>query len=68
LLTAEDFEREQDYFLGRARRHNAAGHRNLGPGTPGCGKTHPICLASLRRGKKGWTVTRLRNRAKRGKA
>lgn len=57
----------ESFQLTLSKTNPVAGHRNLGPGTPGCGKTHPICLASLRRGKKGWTVTRLRNRAKRGK-
>ena len=25
----------------------AAGHRGKGPGTPGCGQQHPLCLATL---------------------
>jgi hypothetical protein len=117
-LAAEDLQRDQTYFLDRARRHNrflhgwgivaglevelsgpreievspglaleletqmgviresfelafveknpASGHRGLGPGTPGCGKAHALCLASVRKGKKGWRIGR-RERTKRRK-
>jgi len=32
----------------------ASGHKGIGPGTPGCGHPHPITIASLLRGPKGW--------------
>jgi hypothetical protein len=53
------------FALALSRTNPVLGHRELGPGTPGCGKTHPICLASLRRDKKAWTLARIRNRTTR---
>lgn len=41
----------------------ASQHRRLGPGTPGCGKAHAICLAAVHRRKTGWKITRLKSRA-----
>lgn len=32
------------------------GHRGRGAGTPGCGEPHPLCIARLRRGRRGWTL------------
>ena len=40
----------------------AALHRGKGPGTPGCGAAHAVCIASITRRGKGWQV-RCRNHA-----
>jgi hypothetical protein len=34
----------------------ASGHRGKGPGTPGCGCLHPICIARIKKGIHGWKV------------
>ena len=37
-----------------------ANHQGMGPGTPGCGQSHPLCLATLgRRGQRWRVVSRL---------
>ncbi len=33
-----------------------AGHRGIGPGTPGCGDPHPVCVATLGRTSSRWVV------------
>ncbi len=33
-----------------------SGHRGKGIGTPGCGRSHPMCIARLKRGRHGWKV------------
>ena len=33
-----------------------SGHRGKGPGTPGCGCLHPICIARVKKGIHGWKV------------
>lgn len=44
--------------------HPAARHRGMGPGTPGCGQSHAVALAALRRhSRDGWTVRRLKRGA-----
>ncbi len=41
-----------------------SGHEGIGPGTPGCGRQHPISIASLLKGPKGWrAISRGRRRA-----
>jgi hypothetical protein len=37
------------------------GHRGIGPGTPGCGRAHPLCLAFLTKGRKGWKLARVKS-------
>ena len=34
------------------------GHRGIGPGTPGCGQAHPLCLAKLTRLRSRWKLRR----------
>jgi hypothetical protein len=34
----------------------SAGHRGKKAGTPGCGLPHPLCIARLRKSRKGWKV------------
>ena len=42
----------------------SSGHQGIGPGTPGCGCQHPISIASLLKGPKGWrAISRGRRRA-----
>jgi hypothetical protein len=33
-----------------------SGHRGKGKGTPGCGRAHPLCIARIRRRRRGWEV------------
>lgn len=33
-----------------------SGHPSKGPGTPGCGCLHPICIARVKKGIQGWKV------------
>lgn len=40
-----------------SRRHQA-----MGPGTPGCGKAHPLCLAALTQGPAGWSLMPVKSR------
>lgn len=37
------------------------GHRSIGPGTPGCGQAHPLCLARLERLRQRWQVRKVRH-------
>ena len=34
----------------------SSGHRGRGPGTPGCGGAHAVCIARIRRKRHRWTV------------
>jgi hypothetical protein len=56
----------ESFGLAFVEKNPASGHRGLGPGTPGCGEAHALCLASVRKGMKGWTIGR-RERTKRRK-
>jgi hypothetical protein len=38
-------------------------HQGEGPGTPGCGCFHPVCIAGLRKSVKGWKVELLGRRS-----
>ena len=40
-------------------------HRGIGPGTPGCGAAHPVCIATLRRRGTRWRVVAQLARSKR---
>jgi hypothetical protein len=37
--------------------HPGAGHSGMGPGTPGCGQSHPLCLATISPHGENWRVT-----------
>lgn len=52
----------EGFALELCEERPASAHRGLRRGTPGCGKTHPLCLASLRRGNKGWKLAESRRR------
>jgi hypothetical protein len=39
------------------------GHRGIGPGTPGCGHAHPLCLAKLTWHGSRWQLRKLNCRA-----
>jgi hypothetical protein len=45
-----------------ATSHPLAGHRGLGPGTPGCGAAHALCIATLVPGRSGLKVNRQHRR------
>ena len=53
----------ETFELALIDHHPASKHRRLGPGTPGCGRAHPVCLAAVRRRKTGWKIIRLKARA-----
>jgi hypothetical protein len=36
------------------------GHRGVGPGTPGCGQVHPLCLAKLTRHRSRWQLRKVK--------
>jgi len=57
--SAEDpsFSRIREGFLVEFLDLNpVSGHQGRGPGTPGCGRFHPLCLACLRPGRHGFKV------------
>jgi hypothetical protein len=39
------------------------GHRGIGPGTPGCGQAHPLCLAKLTWHRCRWQLRKVKNEA-----
>jgi hypothetical protein len=46
----------EGFSLDIVRDDPARGHRRKGPGTPGCGLPHPLCIARLRKTRRGWKV------------
>jgi hypothetical protein len=48
----------EGYHLEILDHDPTARHGGKGPGTPGCGHLHPVCIARLRKGPKRWRVER----------
>ena len=53
----------ESFEIALIEENPALKHGRLRPGTPGCGKAHPICLAAVHRRKTGWKIARLKARA-----
>lgn len=47
----------EDVHVALSPHNPAAGHRRMGPGTPGCGLAHGLCIASVAAGRSGPKVT-----------
>ena len=43
--------------------HPGTGHRGIGPGTPGCGQAHPLCLAKLTWHRSRWHLRKVNGSA-----
>ncbi len=53
----QEFSRIKESYLAELVIDNPPfGHRNKGPGTPGCGVLHPLCIARLKKSLRGWTI------------
>jgi hypothetical protein len=52
----------EGYHLEILDHDPTARHGGKGPGTPGCGRLHPVCIARLRKGPRRWRVERRRRR------
>lgn len=60
---ATEFTRIQEgASLAIVEGHPAAGHRGIGPGTPGCGEAHALCLATLSQKGTRWRLAPSRGR------
>lgn len=58
LQGESDFSRVRETVrVGLTCTNPAAGHRRMGPGTPGCGQGHALCLASIRQHGTDWRIT-----------
>jgi hypothetical protein len=53
------------YLLNVTDLDPMVGHPDSEAGTPGCGIAHPLCIAQIRKGLKGWKVS-LRGRRRQG--
>lgn len=50
----------EGFALDLVDQHPGRGHRHRGPGTPGCGQAHPLCLATLTASARGWKLLRVK--------
>jgi hypothetical protein len=58
-----EFSREQESVrLGLASVNPSLGHSHMGPGTPGCGQSHALCLATIRQNGTHWRVAPVKRR------
>lgn len=63
-----EFSRERESVrLGLAGVNPGIGHSHMGPGSPGCGQSHALCLATLSQDGAHWRVAPARHKTLRRK-